>query len=199
MECLVTALLIGGCTALGALAVCWRRRRARAAAPAQSDELRPFVSTEGTPVPEGRGLDDLFPGDVLLHDGLDLIVAGVARCTDGPMGWCECRLQDGKLERWLIVRADDPEHVTVGELLPPDELSGEPSDSLEHSGQIYSLVRRGRATVSLVGELVDGLAAGECHYWDYSRPGADRLWIRRGAIFAGQRIPRHLVTLLPGS
>ena len=198
MECIVAALVIGGCTALGALAVRWRRRRARATTP-QPPEVPPLSIADGAPSSDGRGLDGLFPGDVLLHDGMDLIVTGIARLTDGAQSWCECRLEDGERERWLIVPADDADCV-VGQRLPPDELVGEPSNSLEHAGQIYTLSRYGRASVSLVGELAGGLTTGDdCRYWDYTRPGADRLWIRRTVGFAGQRVPRHLLTLLPGS
>ena len=197
MECIVAALVIGGCTALGALAVRWRRRRARAATP--SPPGAPPLVPDCAPTSDGRGLDELFPGDVVLHDGMDLIVTGIGNLADGPQRWCECRLEDGERERWLIVRDDDSQHVVVGQRLPPDELAGEPSNSLEHAGQIYTLSRCGHASVSSVGELAGALATGDCRYWDYSRPGADRLWIRHATGFAGQRVPRHLITLLPGS
>jgi len=194
MDLVLAALIaVGGCVALST----WRFVRRRAS-------TRAARLPASSPAPEEpRGLEDLRPADVLVHDRTDLIVSGVARFVEGAELWQECRAEGDAGERWLVVRPSDPEFLWIG-ARKADVLSGTPPPaSLEHEGKIYQLERVGRASVTAAGELGGSISAFECHYWDYSRPGADRLWIRRGpsgcSTFQGQRVKRHLVSLLPGS
>jgi hypothetical protein len=201
MEVLIAALVVSGCAALGTLAVRWRRRRARAGELA-AEEARPrSASPTGRESLDGRELDHLREGDVVLHDGLDLVVSGVARLTEGATCWTEARLADGSDERWLVVRPSDLDCVVVGRLLPRGAvvLGLEPSESMEHDGRIYSLQRHGYAAVAIAGELADGVPSGECRFWDYGLPGSGRLWVRGEQVFVGERVRRHLVVSLPGS
>jgi hypothetical protein len=195
MEYLIAALVVGGCAAIGTLAVRWRQRRARASSSTAA------AASAGRESLDGRELDHLRPGDVVLHEGLDLVVAGVARLTEGATCWTEARIDDGASERWLIVRPGDPDCVLVGRLLPPASvaLGSEPSESIEHDGQIYTLQRHCHAVVTISGELGEGLAGGELACWDYGRPGSARLWVRGEQVFVGERVRRHLVVSLPGS
>jgi len=206
MEVVTAVLLASACATVAALAVRWTARRARrasAAAPAETpaDGAGPGEAAAG---PSGRDqLEQIHLQDVLLYDSLELTVTGLVRCQEREQRWFEARLVDGERERWLVVRPQDPDAAVVGERTADLGLGSEPSEALEHDGKVYQLERCGQAQVGGEGELGGDLADGEYRYWDYRRPGADRLWIRRGpqgtVSFAGQRVGRHLICLLPGS
>ncbi len=188
MEWLLTTLIAAGLASAGILT--FRRRKSKQ----HTDSWRSKV--------EERDLDSLRPGDVLLHEGKDLIIAGVAHFSQGRTHWQECFFDERHGERWMAVRADDPEHVVLGLRVQELPLGDKPPGVLEHEEKIYRLRKRGEAQVELEGAAWEDLAAGSCRYWRYSRSGVDRLWIYRGAerqlILAGQRVKRHLITLLPG-
>jgi hypothetical protein len=198
MELVTAVLLESACATMAALAIRWSASRARRAAAA------PRTEPEDPEAQPGRDqLEQLRLGDVILYDGQELTVAGVALCEEREQRWHEARLVDGERERWLLVRPQDPDAAVVGERTADLGLGAEPSEALEHDGNVYQLERCGQAEVSGEGDLAGQLSDGEYRYWDYRRPGADRLWIRRGprgtVSFAGQRVGRHLLTLLPGS
>jgi hypothetical protein len=197
MEIVVAVLLAAGCATLGAVATkrFWRRRASRKA----EQSLLPSE-------PAGlRELEDLQPDDVLLHEDADLVVTGVACLRERDSAWTECRLEDADREYWVRVDPADGEGAVVGRRTCSPTLARVPSDSIDHEGKIYRLAKAGQAWVTATGRLGDGLPLGDCWYWDYTRPGADRLWIRRGGIegpfscFVGQRVARHLLSILPGS
>jgi hypothetical protein len=188
MEILL-AVLIGGCAVAGVYALRRRRRRSRGEA--------------ATPPPvQERGLGELRPDDVVIVDGRDWIVKGVARLTEGLDSWIEARLADGGEERWLIVRPDDPDAVLYGTPGADPGVGENPSESLDDRGKVLRLRRHGRAEVKPTGDLGDHFPEGECGYWDYDRPGEDCAWIRGGGqrwiyVF-GDRIGRHMTRFLPG-
>jgi hypothetical protein len=207
MEVVTAVLLASACATLAALAVRWNARRARRlSVPAVETPPEAAGTGEGQAAtgPSARDqLEQICLQDIVLHDGMELTVAGVARYEERELAWSEVRVVDGEKERWLVVRPQDPDAVIVGERTAELGLGSEPSEALEHEGKVFQLERCGQAQVSGEGELGGDLADGEYRYWDYRRPGADRLWIRRGpqgtVSFAGQRVGRHLVCLLPGS
>jgi hypothetical protein len=197
LELILALLVAGGFAALG---VSTLKRRRRLVEHARGEQLRLEAAAEP------RGLEALRPEDVLLHDRLELLVAGVASFAHAAARcWQECRAADGRAERWLVIDDDDPEHLLIGERIesPGLEASCEPSEQLDLDGTIFKLERCGQASVSLIGDLGSRLGVGEHGFWDYARPGADRLWLRRGpggwSCFRGRRVGRHLVTFLPGS
>jgi hypothetical protein len=201
MELVTAVLLASACATVAALAVRWSARRARRAAGAPRPAEPAAADTEGQPCRDQ--LEQLRLGDVILYDGQELTVAGLALCEEREQRWHEARIVDGERERWLVVRPQDPDAAVIGERTADLGLGAEPSEALEHDGKVYQLERCGQAEVCGEGDLGAQLSDGEYHYWDYRRPGADRLWIRRGpnrtVSFAGQRVGRHLVCLLPGS
>ncbi len=196
MELLIPALILSGCAAVVGglrLARAWRGRGGRPAEPA--------VALAAA----GRGVEDPRPQDVVILDGQDYLVSGVARLADGRQAWCECLLQDGLRSRWLLVPAGDPGWLTAGQPAQAAALAERPTELLEVGGEIYRLHRRGVAEVQQAeGDLGGRYQGHRVEYWDYRRPGAGRLWVRREAgaaalTVAGQRLRRHLLGFLPGS
>jgi hypothetical protein len=189
MEILVAVLVLGGVAALASYGM--RRRRAARQAPA-------------LPLSEPRRLDQLRPGDVALLDGQDLLVCGVARLSRPGATWQELRLEDGGRERWMVVPGEEAAGVLVGQRIEGLPLTDPPSELLEHQQQVYRLHSRGTAEVlSLEGDLGPGFPGDRLRHWEYRCPGAGRLWLRDGeqglVAFAGRKVPRPLVSALPGS
>jgi len=196
MEVLLALLVAGGCAALGTLALAAHRRQRRGAVASSAGP----GAAGSEPGCEARELDELRAGDVVLHDSLDLFVTGGVRLDEREVTWIEHRLQDEGQPRWLVVRATDLEHALLGAPIEL-ELGAEPSECVEHERKVYRLERCGQALASCSGETPP-LQDGECRFWDYARPGADRLWVReQGQVrccVAGQRVRRHLLCVLPG-
>jgi hypothetical protein len=197
MEVLAAALLAGACAGLTALAIRWRSRRGRAAVAATA------AAEAVSDAPARDQLEDLRLEDLVLYEGLELRVAGLARCEERELRWCEVRLLDGDTERWLLMRPEDPDAAAVGQRLADLGLGPQPSEALEHDGKVYQLERCGQAQASAEGDLAGVLTDAGCGYLDYRRPGPDRLWIRHGprgtTCFGGQRVGRHLLCVLPAS
>ena len=192
MEVLIAALVASGVLSLGAHFVRRRRRRRDG-----TDSGQPSTV---------RALEQLLPGDAVVHDGGDLLVAGVVRLSDGRLRWREARLLDGGMERWMVVL---PDRVQFGAAIGPLPIIGQPPEQLDHGQRIYRLERTGQARAALNGDLGGAgeadswRPAGEWEYWEYVSPRGERLWIRRASgelyCFAGVRVSRHLVQLLVGS
>ena len=191
---LILALLVGGgCVALGA----WAIRRKQSGARTE----------DATAAAVGRTLADLVPNDVVTHDVVDWMVAGVASLSEGAEHWIEGRLEDASREGWIVVNGADTDAVLVGERVDDLVVGENPSESLDHRGDVFKLERHGQAQVVAVEGDVARVytASGEidCHYWYYQRPGDARIWLRHVGNarhhFAGRRVARHLVGFLPGS
>jgi hypothetical protein len=192
MELILALLIGGGCVALGAWAI--RRKQSEA-------------RTETAAAAANRTLADLVPQDVITHDGIDWMVAGVASLSEGAEHWIEGRLEDAAREGWIVVNASDPDKVLFGERVDDLVVGENPSESLDHRGDVFKLERHGQAQVVAVeGDVARVYAASgdiDCRYWYYQRPGDARIWIRHVGAgrhhFAGRRVARHLVGFLPGS
>lgn len=200
MEVLVSVLLVGAALA-GGYKLLRRRRTA-------GKGVRPLKADQGAEHPKAlaapRELGDLLPDDVLIVDDRDFLVTGMILLTDGSSTWRECRMEDGGDERWVLLSAGSGDWIQVGQPVSNLGLDGPPSEQLEVGGAVYRLIGQGSAEVKEeAGDLAGGVFDGRCRYWDYSRPGAGRLWIRQGRqgriITVGRRIQRHLVDFLPGS
>jgi hypothetical protein len=143
----------------------------------------------------------LEPGDIVQHLGTDWLVEGAIGFAE-PGGQRLYRLSDGNAERFL--------HVASGELDPSllartlVAVEGAP-ETLAHAGEIFRLKTR------TVGQLVrsgafsaraDERFAGERATISIYETGDARLVvIARGASvdgYLGERVPVHLLELLPG-
>jgi hypothetical protein len=199
MEALLALLVASGCIGLSLSLYHRRRHGARSH---QATEVEPTRRIPQSPPPE-RGLDHLELADVLLFDGADLLVVGLARFSEGASSWVECLIDHDGQERWLVLRDDDPDFLRLGQPVSDPGFGGHPSEAIELEGQIFDLQRRGQVTISSQGRFLDAPPLTQAQYWDYRRPGSDRLWVRSVGetwIFVrGQQIKRHLVTFLPGS
>jgi len=200
MEILLAVLIGGGCAAVGAWFV--KRRRAALAAGADAPAQLPASS-------EGRDLSAALPGDVVIHEGRDWIVAGRARVAEGMDTWLECRLVDGEAERWMVVvdgsdeldDADSRNCVLLGRSVPDPGVGASPSESVEQDGLVYRLSRHGQSRAEVEGEL-SPLVAGRWGHWLYERPGDRVAWFRscgeRWLYVFGQRVGLHMLRFLPG-
>lgn len=192
MELILALIVGGGCAAWGAIALRRRRKKSAGAEP----PVRP------PPGDLDRGLESLRPDDVINIDHVDWIVVGVADLSDGATRWQESRLVDGDRVRWLVVDSRSPDSAAVGERCEDLLHGGPPSESLEHEGKVYRLARHGQVKITVTGDA-GAFPGNESGFWDYSRPGDGRLWLRGGEgsmfSFAGRSVRRHLVTFLPGS
>lgn len=201
MELIIAALILGGCAVGAALGVRKHRKKAAAVSEAAPAARQLAERTEIT-------IEQLRPDDVVMVEGTDYIVAGVARVSadepDAP--WVlECRLDDAGQEAWLVVRRERASScVLYGKRVEQLAVGDPPSELLDYQGEVFRLKRRGQvALTSTEGDLGPGFPADKCRYWEYQQPGSGRLWLRRGGgeplVFVGQRVRRHLVTVLPGS
>ena len=193
MEPFLAALVIcGGATAVLALAHQWKRHKVAMRQLAQSSDV------------EERDLDRLRPGDVLVCDGRDYLVDGVAECRDGTRRWWEARLSDAGAEAWVVVEKSPPAWLLLGTPNDRPAPEGDPSSQLDRGTKIFSLDRRGTAKVNPVGDMGENYPVKSMDYARYKRAGNDRVWLRRADDDAawltveGEKIPRHMVTLLPG-
>jgi Domain of unknown function (DUF4178) len=202
MEILLAVLIGSSCAALGA----WFVKRRRAALSAGDAPAQLPASSEQV----GRELSAALPGDVVIHEGRDWIVAGSARLCEGTESWLECRLVDGDDERWMVVieGADDYEEVDrqncalLGSPTPDPGVGSQPSESVEHDGLVYRLARLGSAMAQPSGELAP-LGAGRWRHWLYERPGDRVAWFRScdaSWIYVfGHRVGLHMLRFLPGA
>ncbi|PID38149.1 MAG: hypothetical protein CSA65_08665 [Proteobacteria bacterium] len=190
MELIVAALVAGGFLGLTAHLV-RRGRRARAPVEGTAD----LTAREADP---DRGWSELRPQDVLIVDGHDYIVRTAAVFRESSRRWQECRLDDEGAYAWLCVE-DDDSTVRLGWTVEVPGVGSEPPELLDHEGKVFRLASCGQASVG----RDDDAQAQDVRYWDYARPGADRLWVRQPAggalqVRAGRAIQRHLFELLPG-
>lgn len=187
MEIVIAALLASGFITL--TAHLWRRSQGAKEHPPHA-QLMAGAESE-------RGFDALEAGDILVYDHRDLIVEEVWQLEREADSWCEYRLDEEGVTRWLIVDRRDADGVRLGAILslPAAET---PSEAFDHQGEIFRLEANGQADAT-----ADGSPRGEVAYWDYVRPGNQRLWIRRGGTLSfacvGERVRRHLIDVLPGS
>ncbi len=200
MELLIGAAILVSISSAAILAIKRRkaRRQGRAGAHGPDENrnllmLGPDLDSDGLEDPE-RPLHRCQPGDVIIHDGRDWLVDRVYRLAEGSRRWAECLLMDGDDQAWML--APDDEEPFLGWAYPmPGAPLDPPSSQVEVQGRVYSLARRGRAVMEP--------NEGELRFWDYKRPGTARIWHRQegneASTYLGQRIPRHMITMLPGS
>ncbi len=200
MEILIAVALASGIAA--AAGYVWRKRKKGKAA-AAGGEGGGADAPKQLPERTDPGLDDLRPDDVIMVEGRDFIVAGVARVAEPSAPYSrECRLDDAGDEAWLVVCGSDAAWVLYGS---PVEMtvSDPPSELLDHHGEVFRMEHRGQLTYAEVTGDMGDLPTDKCSYWEYTQPGADRLWLRRAGarflVFVGQRLRGHEVTVLPGS
>ncbi len=197
LELIIGAAIVISGAAAGVMAL--RRRRARGRA--GDDGEAPRLLTSG-PDYDGDGVEDVErplwmckAEDVIIVDGRDWLVDRAVQLAEGSRRWTEAVLSDGSDEAWLCCPCRDEPFVSWGRPRGEGPLDP-PSSQVEVQGRIYSLDRRGRAVADPGG--------AEVRFWDYTRPGARRVWHRQEGeeaprTYVGEQVPRHHVSMLPGS
>lgn len=196
LEIFIAAALLATGGVLGASA--WRQHRRL------KEEQRERALVVAAALATERGLGDPRPGDVVTWDGRDYLVAGAARGEAGERAWWDCRLLDGQEERWLVAWPAEPDWVHVGRRIHGVDPGSSPPLELERDGQVYRFDRDTTATVDIRGDLGAGYPVTRCEAQTYKGPGPARLWLRRTPgggwlVFAGEELPVHMLTVLPGS
>jgi hypothetical protein len=159
---------------------------------------------------EDLDIDGLRIGDVILIEAVgqrfegDFVVQGLLRLREGSVTTVVAIMADGELERWLIGSRDHDDWYAVEPVLGHG-LAGEPPRNVQprrDDPRMYTLSRRGQASVAAVGEhrRPSGSRVGTYIY----RTGArDVLWVERwgSEIVMGEGVvlARHSVSFLPGS
>lgn len=139
-------------------------------------------------------------GDVVQHLGTDWIVEGVLSLADDK-GARLYRLADGGAERYLFATTSDPDPSWL-DRVELGEASG--AEIVEHGGQSFRLRGRASSTALRAGVLgaVRPAPAGDRITLAEYGAGASRLvilqWSDHADAFAGERVPAHLLELLPG-
>ena len=201
MEIFIAVALASGIAA--AAGYVWRRRKKSKAGEAGGDQETAAADVPPQlPERAEAGLDNLRPDDVVMVEGRDFIVAGVARVAEPAAPYSrECRLDDAGDEAWLVVCGGD-KWVLYGSRVELT-VSNPPSELLDYQGKVFRLEHRGQVTFAKVAGDMGELPTDQCGYWEYTQPGSDRLWLRKGGdrfwAFVGQRLRAHEVTVLPGS
>jgi hypothetical protein len=168
---------------------------------------------------EDLDIDGLRIGDVILIEAVgqrfegDFVVQGLLRLREGSVTTVVAIMADGELERWLIGSRDEAGlHAASAagdwyavEPVIGHGLAGEPPRNVQprrDDPRMYTLSRRGQASVAAVGEhrRPPGSRVGTYIY----RTGArDVLWVERwgSEIVMGEGVvlARHSVSFLPGS
>jgi hypothetical protein len=169
---------------------------------------------------EDLDIDGLRIGDVILLEAVgtrsdgDFVVEGLLRLREGPTTTVVAIMADGERKRWLIGSRESEVglHAAsaagdwfVVEPVIGHGLAGEPPRNVQprrDDPRMYTLARRGQASVAAVGEhgRPTGSRVGTYVY----RAGArEVLWIERwgGEIVMGEGsvLARHSVSFLPGT
>lgn len=188
MDIILSALALAA-LALGAYAAA---RRAR------DDPQDP--SPQGVVDPDDRDLSRPERGDILLADQTTFTVREVLHCRDGERSWREARLDHAGQPHWMVIDEQDGPTLWLGQRIAIPPIIDVPSQQLDHAGHIFRLKRWGcadRHNLTLPGND----DSRRLDYWDYTGPGARRLWLRRHGenttCFAGEQRARHDFELLP--
>ena len=159
---------------------------------------------------EDLDIEGLRIADVILIEAAgarvegDFVVEGLLRLREGATTTVVAIMADGERRRWLIGSRDHEDWMVV-EPVVGHGLAGEPPRSVQprrDDPRMFSLSRRGQASVAAVGEhgRPTGSRVGTYVYRAGTR---DVLWLERwgSEILMGEGVAlaRHSVSFLPGS
>lgn len=162
---------------------------------------------------EDLDIDGLRIADVILIEAAgaqaegDYVVEGILRLREGPTTTVVAIVADGARKRWVIGSRETDDWYVVEPVLGHG-LAGEPPRSIQPPNQppnrpgMFSLARRGQASVAAVGDhgRPSGSRVGTYVYRAGTR---DVLWLERwgSEILMGEGVAlaRHSVAFLPGT
>lgn len=158
-------------------------------------------------------IDGLRIGDVILIEAVgqrgqqiegDFVLEGILRLREGSTTTVVAIMADGERKRWLVGSRETEDWFAVEPVIGHG-LAGEPPRNVQprrEDPRMYSLSRRGQASVAAVGEhgRPSGSRVGTYIYRAGTR---DVLWLERwgSEIVMGEGvvIARHSVSFLPGT
>ncbi|MEM6995709.1 MAG: DUF4178 domain-containing protein [Myxococcota bacterium] len=164
-------------------------------------------SDEPPGAPPDLTVERLRPGDVVIvetgeadSDG-DYIVEGVVNLREGADATSVVNLVDGSRKRWLVAgRA--LAHWMLVEPVTGHGLSGEPPRNIRRDRGLYSLQRRGQASVATIGRHGRPDMSRAATYV-YEAGLREVLWLERWGhevmLGEGRALDSDAISLLPGS
>jgi Domain of unknown function (DUF4178) len=194
VELVILAIVAGLSVASYAL---WKQARGR-----EENGARSLPANRAGLLPEPeRTIHNLQPGDVVSHLGTDYLVEGVLTLNDDGRVTRLYRMADGGRVKWLAARPGDDRPLLLEE---PGAIAVEANgpESLLHRGLPYRLAARETAHAAAAGDVGRDRGAPRLNVFEYSGAGDARVlalaWTDRVEAFAGERIPAHLLEILPG-
>ncbi len=168
---------------------------------------RARTAEEGGIAPPALEAPDRTPanlqvGDVVQHVGTDYLVEGVLTLSEGgPKPARLYRLADGGAERFLYATPAEPDPSLL-DAVPALAVDGAP-EAVLHGGRSFRLRSRTHASVLRAGAVGESRAGagdrvGLLEYATASSRLVVIHWSDRAEAFAGERVPSHLLELLPG-
>jgi uncharacterized protein DUF4178 len=149
-----------------------------------------------------RTIHTMQPGDVVSHLDADYIVEGVLTLNDDGRVTRLYRLVDGSRERWLGARPGDESPLLLAEAADLTVEANGP-ESITHRGLPFRLAKRESAQCAAAGAVGPEREGGRAQLYEYVGAGAARIvalvWPGRVDAFAGERVARHVVEILPGA
>jgi hypothetical protein len=110
------------------------------------------------------GPQQLGPGAVVSHGGIDYVVRGSVTYREGPYVWWEHLLEGGDQPIWFSVESDDG-RLELAMWVTRKDLTLQPGDQYLVDGMTFRQSERGRASYTTEG--MTGLpAGGEMEYLD---------------------------------
>lgn len=148
-----------------------------------------------------RELHTLQLGDVVLEGDEDWLLVGTVHYREEEERWFLHRMEGGRRQRWLYVRAMPAWQALWLEDADDAASFGRLADALTFRARTLELWRRGDAGLRVEGEVMDR-SAGQVHYSVYCGHGGEVLVIEQIAehrrAMAGTRILEGSLTLMPG-
>lgn len=199
MELVILAIVAGLSFASYAI---WKQARGAPDEPAAPGALDGPPGAAALLTDGERTIHTMRPGDVVSHLGQDFLVEGVLTFSDDGRVTRLYRLVDGGQERWLGARPGDDSPLLLDEAADFAVEANGP-EAITRGGLPFRLAHRESALCAAAGAVGGEREGGRAQLYEYVGAGTARIlalvWPGRVDTFAGERVARHFVDILPGA